>query len=83
MPKLSMISFSFNKGGAGIAANKFRELLLDNTEDFQVDLISQNTGGTYQFLKRLISLGLSKFQFNNNPTKHSLNLFSFGPLLKS
>jgi len=38
--------------------------------------------GKIQFIKRLISFGLSRLQFDGNPIKHSLNLFSYSSVLK-
>ena len=82
MTKLAMVSFSFNKGGAGIAANKFKELLVGQKSKFQVNMITQDDAGYYQLFKRLISYGLNIFQFDGNTTKHSLNLFSYSPVIK-
>lgn len=83
MFKAVTICFSLNIGGAGIAANGFKKLLEDNAASFKVDSITQDGAGKYQFLKRLISFSLSKFQIDGNPIKHSLNLFSFTPVLTS
>lgn len=83
MLKVIIISFSLYKGGAGIAASKFNELLAYNTENFKSNTITQDNAGKFQYLKRLISYGLSKCQFDSNPIKHSLNIFSFKPVLKA
>ena len=74
MSRLTMILFSLKKGGAGIAANKFLKLFSDKIPNFQVSSITQDAAGLNHFIKRLISLALSKFQYDSNPTKHSLNL---------
>ena len=83
MLKAVTISFSLSTGGAGIAADKFRRILSENSLDYQVDSITQNGAGKIQLLKRLISYGLGKLQFDSNPIKHSLNLFTFQPVLDS
>ncbi len=83
MLKAITISFSLSTGGAGIAADKFRRILSENSSDYQVDSITQDKAGKAQLFKRLISYGLSKFQFDGNPIKHSLNLFTFKPVLDS
>lgn len=83
MSRLTMILFSLKKGGAGIAANKFLKLFSDKIPNFQVSSITQDTAGLNHFIKRLISLALSKFQYDSNPTKHSLNLFSHKPVTDS
>ena len=83
MNMLSIVSFSLSKGGAGIAAKKFKALLVDYKSDFKVNIITQDNAGFYQFFKRLVSYVLNKFQFDGNTTKHSLNLFSFSPVLKT
>jgi glycosyltransferase involved in cell wall biosynthesis len=81
MLKVDIISFSINTGGAGIAANSFKNLLLNRKSKFDINLITQDKAGKYQFLKRLVSYILNKFQFDGNPTKHSLNFFSYNPVL--
>lgn len=83
MFKAVTICFSLNIGGAGTAANRFKKLLEDNTNSFKVASITQDGAGKHQFIKRLISFCLSKFQIDGNPIKHSLNLFSYKPVLKS
>ena len=82
MQKLTMILFSLKKGGAGIAANKFIKLFDNNIQNFEVDSITYDESRYKHLIKRLISFGLSKLQYDNNPTKHSLNLFSYKPVLK-
>ena len=83
MFKISIISFSLTKGGAGIAANRFKKILSENIRCNYVGSINQDNAGLIQFFKRLISFILMKLQFTTNPTKHSLNLFSFRPVLKA
>ena len=80
MLKIEIISFSLKNGGAGIAANKFKSLLRHTSLNLKVNSITQDNSGKYQFFKRLISYGLSKLQLDGNPTKHSLNLFTFQPI---
>ena len=82
MLKVEIISFSLKNGGAGIAANKFKNLLSNASLNLKVNSITQDNSGKYQFFKRLISYGLSKLQLDGNLTKHSLNLFTFGPIKK-
>ncbi len=77
-----IVSFSSVRGGAAIAATKFKRLLdvISNQESVE---LSQDSAGWFQFLKRLLSFGLVKLQFDGNPIKHSLNLFSYAPVLDS
>ncbi|MFT6735310.1 MAG: glycosyltransferase involved in cell wall biosynthesis [Polaribacter sp.] len=77
-----VISFSFVRGGAAIAAAKFKSLLDEFSNQETIEL-SQDLAGWVQFLKRLLSFGLVKLQFDNDRTKHSLNLFSYAPVLDS
>ncbi len=79
--KINIISFSFKKGGAAIAAAKFNKLLKVNGK-FIVNSINQDSSSYVQLAKRVISLLLSKLQYDYNPIKHSLNLFSYSPALK-
>ncbi len=83
MSSLELISFSFNKGGAGIAAGKFLKIVSNEKSAYQVDQINQNNSNIYQYIKRVISYGLNKLQFDGNETKHSLNLFSYKPVIES
>ena len=76
------VSFSFTRGGAAIAAGKFKELAENNTHD-KLSSLSQGDAARFQFFKRLISYLFLKLQFDGNPIKHSLNLFSYAPILKS
>ncbi|WP_044408420.1 glycosyltransferase [Thiomicrospira microaerophila] len=82
MFKLIFISFSFKRGGAGIAASKFKNLLTGNPSSFSPSVLSQDEAGRFQFSKRIVSFALSKLQFDGNPIKHSLNLFSYPPVIK-
>ena len=81
--KTIIISYSTRIGGAGIAADNFRQLLNDDIANYQVGVISQDKSGINHIFKRLVSFILSKLQFDGNPTKHSLNLFSFKPVINS
>lgn len=81
--KVVIVAFSFNKGGAGVAAKKFSQLLNYPKSDIELELISQDSASIFQFIKRLISFVIVKIQFDGNPIKHSLNLFSFKPLISS
>ncbi|MBW5892074.1 glycosyltransferase [Pectobacterium polaris] len=81
MVKVKLISFSLSKGGAAIAAKKFGHLLLKN--GVGVDFINQDNAGRWSFFKRVISFILVKMQFDNNPIKHSLNFFSYKPVIDS
>jgi glycosyltransferase involved in cell wall biosynthesis len=80
--RILLISFSFKRGGAGIAASKFKNLLTGNPSVLSSSIISQDKAGKLQFFKRIVSFLLSKLQFDGNPVKHSLNLFSYSPVLK-
>ena len=71
-----ILSFSFCRGGAGFAANKFSNLA--GLLGFEVERISQDSDKGVHFVKRVISWILEKFEWDiDNPAKHSLNLFSF------
>lgn len=78
-----IVSFSVKKGGAGIAASRYISLLAKNIIRSKVFLISQDSAGKFQLFKRLISYVLCKLQFDGNPIKHSLNLFSYAPVIES
>lgn len=78
---LTLVSFSFVRGGAGIAAQNFLNLA-KSFPDFEINQISQDDAGTFQFFKRIISWVLGKLQKDGNPTKHSLNLFSYSKLIR-
>ena len=80
-PNLTLVSFSFVRGGAGIAAQNFFNLA-NSFIDFEVNQISQDDAGYFQLLKRVVSWFLGKFQRDGNPTKHSLNLFSYSKLIR-
>ena len=58
--KTIIISYSTRIGGAGIAANNFRQLLSDDIANYQVRVISQDQSGINHLFKRLISFILSK-----------------------
>ena len=81
--KVVIVAFSFNKGGASVAAKKFSQLLNDPKLNIELELISQDSASIFQFIKRLISFVIGKIQYDRNPIKHSLNLFSFKPLISS
>jgi len=76
------VSFSFTRGGAGTAASKFKALA-ENIPHSKVISLSQGDATLFHFFKRLISYALGKVQFDGNPIKHSLNLFSYVPVLES
>jgi glycosyltransferase involved in cell wall biosynthesis len=82
MIKVICISYSFSQGGAAKAANNFSSILKTDPSIVPV-LLPQRTDDKIQYTKRLISLALGKLQFDGNPIKHSLNLFSFSSVLKS
>lgn len=78
---LVLVSFSFKRGGAAIAAKKFSNLA--SRLEYEVKELSQDNAIKYQLFRRLISFFLGKLEQDKNPIKHSLNLFSFPPLLES
>ena len=80
MFKLFVVSFSFKRGGAAIAANNFCKLLI-NEPEIELEKISQDKFDLGQFIKRIISYSLSKLQISSNSIKHSLNLFSYKSVL--
>ncbi len=76
------VSFSFKKGGAAVAAGKFRSIICRYTDRSSIS-ISQDNFSMCQYIKRIISYAFSKLQYDGNPIKHSLNLFSCGSVLNS
>lgn len=78
--KIIFISYSFKDGGAAIAAAKFAKIASVLSD---IKIITQAKAGAPHFLKRLISYILSKTQYDSNPIKHSLNLFSYAPVLNA
>lgn len=74
MLSINVISFSFIKGGAAIAARKFHSIL--EAQGYWVQQVSQDDAGKWQFFLRLISYVLGLLQQKEEPIKHSLNLFS-------
>lgn len=80
MFKINYVSYSYVKGGAAIAAKKTKNLLMGN---YFVTSLSQDDAGYSQLFKRIISFFLVKLQIYDNPIKHSLNFFSYVPVLKS
>ena len=81
MFKTIIISYSTRIGGAGIAANNFKQLLSDDIAISQVRVISQDQSGIYHLFKRLISFILSKFQFDGNLRNILLISFLINQLL--
>lgn len=73
--RVNLISFSFVRGGAAIAALKFSDILRRNGYD--VCLISQDGAGYWAFIKRALSWILAGFQRHKYSVKRSLNLFSY------
>ena len=80
---MKIISYSFKKGGAAISASRFSDILQQNENVLDLELISQDNASLFQFFKRLVTFLLSKAQFDANPIKHSLNLFSYSPIIKA
>ncbi len=80
-PEIIVISYSFSRGGAAIAANKMANLLA--IMGLKVRYINAENEGILFFFKRLLSYFITKLQFDDNPTKHSLNLFSSSKLFTS
>lgn len=78
--KINIVSYSFNQGGAAIAAKKFSQLLEETSYD--VTTISQDSAGFFMFTKRIISYLLGLLDRRENSSKHALNLFSYPPLVK-
>lgn len=79
MFKINYLAYSYVNGGAAIAAKKLKSLLDDKS---LVVSLSQVDAGYSQLLKRIISFLLVKLQFDSNPIKHSLNIFSYAPVLE-
>ncbi|MGR6751658.1 glycosyltransferase [Aeromonas veronii] len=78
MKKVNVVSFSLSKGGAAIAARRFTDILAGIRD---VNTINQDNADVMQFIKRVLSWGVGRFQINQNPIKHSLNLFSYRPVI--
>jgi glycosyltransferase involved in cell wall biosynthesis len=80
--RIVQVSFSFTRGGAAIAAGKFKAIA-KNMSHYKVSGLSQQNTNRFQFIKRLISFSFLRLQYDGNSIKHSLNLFSYAPILKS
>ncbi len=91
--KITIISFSFVRGGAAIAAQKFARLenklsdvtcyCADNSNVAGLSIICSSKLGLYaHFVKRIISFLLLKLMKDGNSVKHSMNLFSSSNALK-
>lgn len=80
MFKINYVSYSYVKGGAAIAAQKMKSLLI---KDHFITSLSQDDASHSQLLKRMISFFFVKLQVYDNPIKHSLNFFSHAAVLKS
>lgn len=85
--RVRVYSYSFQKGGAAIAAKKFLALAskLYYTEGFSADNSCDSKlliyGASYRsryslLIKRIISWLLLKLMRDGNPVKHSINIFS-------
>lgn len=84
MSGLIFISYSLKQGGAAIAASRLQEVAtVAGMTNEGINSLTQDNAGILQFAKRLISFSLNKLQFDGNPIKHSLNLFSYGPILNA
>ena len=84
MSDLFFISYSLKRGGAAIAASRLHRVATETVmSNESINSITQDKAGILQFTKRLISFSLNKLQFDGNPIKHSLNLFSYRPVLKA
>ncbi|MBZ9575922.1 glycosyltransferase [Modicisalibacter sp. MOD 31.J] len=97
MRKLYAFSFSFERGGAAIAARKFSRLAAEFSEVTCVSVDAVNhlardavseartarLSRGIHFLKRVISYILVKGMRDGNISKHSLNLFSSSVFLKN
>ncbi|MAF15513.1 MAG: glycosyl transferase [Marinomonas sp.] len=81
--KIYFISFSFSKGGAAIAAKKYSRLLSMLSLGLDINEVSQDEATGYAFLKRIFSYFLVFFQYDSNPIKHSLNLFTYTPVINA
>jgi len=77
---MKIISYSFVSGGAAIAAKKFADIAQNNLM-MDVELYSVKSSSSLHFCKRVISYILGKLQIDHNQIKHSLNLFSYNPIV--
>ncbi len=78
---MNVFAYSFTKGGAAIAANKFNQIASQYL-DYNVCVCEVKKGVSFHFCKRLVSFLLVKMQYDDNPIKHSLNLFSDRRMVK-
>lgn len=77
---VKIYSYSFFKGGAAIAAQKFYDILV--SLGYEVIQVSQDNASKFQFVLRVISYVLGLCQKKNESIKHSLNLFSCKDVLR-
>lgn len=84
MKKINLVvaSFSFKRGGAAIAANRFCNLL-EPYSNIKIEKISADQTSIFHFIKRLISHGLLILQKDNIHCKKSINLFSLTKLISA
>ncbi|MEY0719393.1 glycosyltransferase [Providencia alcalifaciens] len=74
-----IISFSFLRGGAGIAAKRLTSLL-DGVKDINLIEISADNANYLHFIKRIISYSLLFLQKDNIKCKKSINIFTLKKL---
>lgn len=78
MIKINYLAYSYLRGGAAIAASRFKDLA---SKKYIIISLSQDDADYNQFLKRVISFFFVKLQADGNSIKHSLNLFTYTPVL--
>ena len=81
---IKLYSFSFKKGGAAIAADKFLFLAKRIALSFGFEAVvsvSQDHAGVWQFLKRCCSYMLVSLQYGVGNGKRSLNFFTYKKVL--
>jgi glycosyltransferase involved in cell wall biosynthesis len=85
--KVKIVSFSFSRGGAAIAAEKFFNIIdqVESVDALKLNADSEsgekNINYFMHLFKRLVSFSLLRLMLDRNPVKHSLNLFSSRNLL--
>ena len=91
--KTILISFSFNRGGAAMAARKFArmasqfsDVICYCAEESSVEYLTIFSQSKYEsfvnLVKRIFGFILMKFMADGNRVKHSLNLFSSSNVLE-
>jgi glycosyltransferase involved in cell wall biosynthesis len=93
-PRVGIVSFAESRGGSAKAAERLFQALARRGEKVEYVVVEKRRnasrsrapsryGFAWHFLKRLVARVLQSAQRSENPSKHSLNLFSCGYVLRS